>query len=211
MKKLMLLANNIFFRRNHKMILSNISLSLSPKKIIHLTGKNGVGKTTLLKILANILKPEKGEIFWNGKKISKDPFKYYKNITFIADMLSIKLSLTVNENIFFWKKLFSSSRTIKEINAILKLLSLEKYKNTITNNLSYGEIKKLELARLVIEQKKLWILDEPYIGLDSTSIDLINQTIINHVEWGGMIIFTSHISPNIPNLEVINLERYENN
>ena len=59
-----------------------------------------------------------------------------------------------------------------------------------------------------IEQKKLWILDEPYMGLDETSINLINQTIINHIELGGMIIFTSHISPNISNLETIHLENH---
>ena len=65
----MLLANNICFNRDNKSILQNFSLTISPKKIIHLVGDNGVGKTTLLKILANILEPNEGEIFWNGKNI----------------------------------------------------------------------------------------------------------------------------------------------
>lgn len=202
----MLLANNIDFKRNNKTILKNISLSLPPKKIIHLTGKNGTGKTTLLKILTNILEPEFGEVFWNNKNIKKNSFEFYKNTTFIMDQQTSDNTLTVEENIFFWCKLFYSKLNLREIDSILKLLILHEHKNTIVNNLSYGEKKKLELSRLIIEQKKLWILDEPYIGLDNTSIELINQTIENHVELGGMIIFTSHIKPEINNMEKLNLE-----
>lgn len=202
----MLLVNNIFYKRNNKQILNDISLTLSPQKIIHLTGNNGVGKTTLLKILTNILEPEKGEIYWNGKNIKKNYFNFYKDITFIMDKETSSSSLTVNENVLFWKKIFSSPRKNNEIDSILDLLSLNKYKNTLTSYLSYGERKKLELSRLIIEQKKLWILDEPYIGLDQSSINLINQTILNHTELGGMVIFTSHISPDIPNLETLFLE-----
>ena len=131
---------------------------------------------------------------------------FYKDITFIMDKETSSSSLTVNENVLFWKKIFSSPRKKNEIDSILDLRSLNKYKNTLTSYLSYGEKKKLELSRLIIEQKKLWILDEPYIGLDESSINLINQTILNHIELGGMIIFTSHISPNIANLETIHLE-----
>ena len=74
----MLLANNISFTRNNKKILDNINLSLPPKKIIHLTGNNGVGKTTLLKILSNIIQPNEGDIFWNGKNIKKILMSFIK-------------------------------------------------------------------------------------------------------------------------------------
>jgi heme exporter protein A len=205
----MLLVNNIFYKRNNKQILNDISLTLSPQKIIHLTGNNGVGKTTLLKVLTNILEPEKGEIFWNGKNIKKNYFNFYKDITFIMDKETSSSSLTVNENVLFWKKIFSSPRKKNEIDSILDLLSLNKYKNTLTSYLSYGEKKKLESSRLIIEQKKLWILDDPYIGLDNSSINLMNQTIINHIELGGMVIFTSHLSPDIPNLETLFLDNHE--
>ena len=88
------------------------------------------------------------------------------------------------------------------------MLSLGSYRNILINFLSNGEIKKLELARLVIEQKKLWVLDEPYIGLDMEAINLLNETFINHTKSGGMIIFASHYIPDIPNLENLNLENY---
>ena len=207
----MLLANNIVFNRDNKKILNKISLTLSPKKIIHVTGNNGTGKTTLLKILTNVLEPNEGEVFWDGKNIKKYPYIFYKDLTYIMDKTSSNANLTVYENIYFWIKLFSSSRSIKEIESILDLLSLYQHKKSLVGSLSYGEIKKLELARLIIEQKKVWVLDEPYIGLDQISTNLINETIIYHTKLGGMVIFTSHIPADIPNLEILQLEKYENN
>ena len=206
----MLLANNICFNRENREIIKNISITISPGKIIHLSGNNGVGKTTLLKILSNIIKPEKGDIFWNGKNIKKNPFSFYKNTTFIMDKQSAENTLTVKENINFWCKLFCSKINTKEIESILELLQLDKYINTDVSKLSYGEIKKLELSRLIIEQKKLWILDEPFIGLDDKTVDLIDETISNHAKLGGMIIFTSHIRTNIRNIHNLSLDNDSN-
>lgn len=203
----MLLANNIFFHRNNREILSNINISISPKQIIHLTGDNGVGKTTLLKILCNVLEPQKGNIFWKSKNIKKNYFEFYNDLTFIMDKETSNVNLTVYENIIFWKQLFSSKIKIDEINLILDLLYLQQYKNVIVGDLSYGERKKLELLRLIIEQKKLWVLDEPFIGLDKPTINIINQTFNRHIEYNGMILFTSHLSPNIKNVEIFNLEK----
>ena len=201
----MLLANNITFKRDNKTILSNLNISISPKKIIHLTGKNGAGKTTFLKILTNILQPDTGEIYWNGKNIKKNPFNFYRHLTLIMDNQTPNYNLTVNENILFWRKICNSSINDSQINSVLNLLMLEKYKDMSVNKLSYGEIKKLELTRLVIERKKLWVLDEPYIGLDQSSVDIVNETITNHAQLGGMIIFASHIKPEILNLEYFDL------
>jgi heme exporter protein A len=204
----MLLVNKIHFKRNNKEILKNISFSLSPRKIIHLVGKNGSGKTTLLKIICNILDANEGEIIWNGKNIKKNPYEFYKDVTFIMDNQSSNNSLTVNENILFWHKIFSSKIKHKEIKSILELLSLDQYKNTKINELSFGEVKKLELLRLIIEQKKLWVLDEPFIGLDKDSVELISQTFSNHTNLDGMVIFTSHSLHEIKNLDIFNMETY---
>ena len=70
--------------------------------------------------------------------------------------------------------------------------------------LSSGEIKKLELLRLIIEQKKLWVLDEPYNHLDERSIAILNQTFLDHAKKNGMILFASHLTPNIDNMNQIN-------
>ncbi len=207
----MLLVNNLSFKRDRKEIFKELNISLSPKKIILLKGRNGIGKTTLIKILVNMFFPTTGEIYWNGKNIKKNLYEFFANLTYIMDAQTSKNEMTVNENIRFWIKLFSSNIKPKQLEGILDLLSLDKYKNTQVNFLSKGEIRKLELFRLVIEQKKLWILDEPYVGLDESTHELINETFRNHIENNGMIFFSSHHYPEIQNMDTINLENYANN
>ena len=207
----MLLVNNLSFKRGRREIFKKLNISLPPKKIIHLKGQNGIGKTTLIKILVNMLHPATGEIYWNGKNVKKNLNKFYSDLTYIMDIQTSKNEMTVYENIRFWIKLFSSNIKLKQLDGIFDLLSLDKYKNTQVNFLSKGEIKKLELFRLIIEQKKLWILDEPYVGLDESINELINETFRNHVENSGMIIFSSHHYPELQNMDTINLEDYANN
>ena len=89
---------------------------------------------------------------------------------------------------------------------LIKILDLESYLNKKTRYLSMGEIKKLELSRLIIEQKKLWILDEPYIGLDENATMLINDTFLDHTSNDGIIIFASHYEPDIKNMEILSLD-----
>ena len=122
------------------------------------------------------------------------------------DSQTSNYNLSVSENIFFWRKIFNSSINDNQINSVLNVLMLEKYKDITVNKLSYGEIKKLELFRLVIERKKLWVMDEPYTGLDHSSVDILNETINNHLKLGGMVILSSHIKPEIRDLEYLNLE-----
>ena len=204
----MLLANNLSFTRNNKYIFSDLNLSVSPNKIIHISGRNGIGKTTLIKILANMLVPKTGEIYWNGKNIKKNLKDFFNNLTYIMDIQSSKEEMSVLENTIYWQKLFSSKIKDNELNTIFKLLSLNKYSKV--SSLSKGEIKKLELCRLVIEQKKFWLLDEPFSGLDKESIELISETFKNHIENNGMIIFSSHFNPEIKNMDTINIENYAN-
>ena len=206
----MLLANNLTFIRDGREIFTNLDIAISQKKIIHLRGRNGIGKTTLINVLTNMLIPQKGEIYWNGKNIKKNIYEYFNNLTYIMDTQTSKKEMTVEENIKFWIKLSSSSIKVDEIEKILKVLLLDNYKKTQVNFLSKGEIKKLELCRLIIEQKKLWMLDEPYVGLDDSTISLINETFKNHVENNGMIIFSSHYNPELQNLEIVQLENYAN-
>ena len=207
----MLLANNLSFKRGRKEIFKELNIALPPKKIIHLKGRNGIGKTTLIKILVSMLFPTTGDIYWNGKNVKKNLNEFFFNLTYIMDTHTSKKELTVSENIQFWIKLFSSNLKSKQLERVFDLLSLDKYKNTQVNFLSNGEIRKLELFRLIIEQKKLWILDEPYVGLDESTNELINETFRNHINNDGMIFFSSHHYPELQNMDTINLENYANN
>ena len=201
----MLLINNLSFSRNGNIILENLNLSLSNRSITQVRGKNGSGKTTLLQLVLNFLECKTGEIFWEGKNIKKNIFNFYNQTTFVMDHNTCTRKMTVMDNINFWSGLSSSKLTKNEIILLLETFNIQKYQNTKTMYLSSGEIKKLELLRLILEQKKLWILDEPYNHLDDLSIKILNQTFIDHVNKDGIILFTSHLNPIIDNLEVVDL------
>ena len=199
----MLLVNDLSFYRNKIKIFENLNISIGSKQIIQIKGKNGSGKTTFLKLVLKILEPKTGEIFWEGKNIKKNIFKFYDQSTFIMDKNTSTRELTVLENINFWKGLSTSQISDDEITLLLKTFNIGKYYNTKVMYLSSGETKKLELLRLIIEQKKLWVLDEPYNHLDEFSIEILNQTFLDHINNSGMIIFASHFNPNLSNLKTI--------
>jgi heme ABC exporter ATP-binding subunit CcmA len=199
----MLLINNLSYSRNETKIFENLNLSLSNKKIIQIKGRNGSGKTTFLKVILNILEPNNGEIIWKGKNIKKNIFDFYKQTTFIMDNNTSTRELSVEDNINFWRGISSSKLNNEEIFVLLNKLNIEKYYKTKVMYLSSGERKKLELIRLILEQKKLWVLDEPFNHLDELSIEILNQTFLDHVNNDGMILFASHYDPMISNLETL--------
>ena len=201
----MLLINNLSFSRNDNIIFQNLNLSLSNRSITQIRGKNGSGKTTFINVVLNFLESKTGEIFWEGKNIKKNIFNFYNKTTFIMDHNTCTRKMTVLDNINFWSRLSSSKLTKDEIVLLLETFNIQKYQNTKTMYLSSGEIRKLELLRLILEQKKLWILDEPYNHLDDLSIEILNQTFIDHINKDGVILFTSHLKPSINNLEVVDL------
>ena len=201
----MLLINNLSFSRNENKIFENLSLSLNNKQMIQIKGRNGSGKTTFLKVILNILEPKSGEIIWRGRNIKKNIFDFYNQTTFIMDNNTSTRELSVKDNINFWRGLSSSKLNNKDIFELLKKLDIEKYYKTKVMYLSSGERKKLELLRLILEQKKLWILDEPFNHLDDLSIEILNQTFLDHVDSDGMILFASHFDPMINNLEKLEI------
>ena len=200
----MLLINNLSFNRDEKIIFENLNLSLNKGTVTQIKGDNGSGKTTFLKTLLCILEPSMGEIFWEGKNINKNIFNFYNEITFIMDQSSATKNLTVLDNINFWKGLSSSTISNDKVLLLLESFKLKKYKSTKVMYLSSGEAKKLELLRLILEQKIFWILDEPYNHLDYGSTQILNQTFQDHAANDGIILFTSHFKPKINNLKVIN-------
>ena len=188
----MILVKDLSIERSNKKIFENINLSLGAGKIILLKGKNGSGKTTLLKAILNLIEPSSGSIYWKGKLLKKNLYNFYNNTTYIADKTSSLSKLSVYENINIWKKIFLSNITNSQVDNILKTLKLDIYINQKVNSLSFGETKKLEFLRLIIENKKIWILDEPLSNLDDESIDVLGQTFEDHRSKEGSIIFSSH-------------------
>ena len=193
----MIIVKDLSVERLDKKIFENINLSLTSGNITILKGKNGSGKTTLLKAMLNIIEPSDGSIYWKGKLLKKNLYDFYNHVTYIADRTSSLRKLTIKDNINIWKRIFLSNISNSQIETALKTLNLENYLNQKVTTLSLGETKKLEFLRLIIENKKVWILDEPLSNLDEESIELMKQTFEDHCAKEGSIIFSSHQNPGI--------------
>ena len=201
----MLIVKDLSIERLDKKIFENINLSLTPGNITILKGKNGSGKTTLLKAILNLIEPSFGSIFWKGKLLKRNLYDFYNHATYIADTTSSLRKLTIKDNVNIWKKFFISNINDAQIETALKTLKLDNYLNKKVGTLSFGETKKLEFLRLIIENKKVWILDEPLSNLDEDSIELMKQTFEDHCSKEGSIIFSSHQNPGIYVTEEIQL------
>ena len=201
----MLIVKDLSIERLDKKIFENINLSLSPGNITILKGKNGSGKTTLLKAILNLLEPSFGSIYWKGKLLKKNLYDFYNHVTYIGDTTSSLRKLTIRDNVNIWKKFFISKISDTQIETALKTLRLDNYLNKKVGTLSFGETKKLEFLRLIIENKNVWILDEPLSNLDEDSIELLKQTFEDHCSKEGSIIFSSHQNPGIYVTEEIHL------
>ena len=188
----MLLVQDLSLERLDKKIFENINFSLGTNKIVMLKGRNGSGKTSLLKSVLCILEPTSGSMFWKGKPINKNLYDFYNNVTYISDKTSSVRQLTIANNIKIWKRIFLSKLDKNQIDGILSNLNLTNLIDKKVNTLSLGEIKKLELLRLVLEEKKIWILDEPLNNLDSDTIEILSQTFEDHCNNGGSILFSTH-------------------
>ena len=201
----MLIVKDLSIERLDKKLFENINLSLTPGNITILKGKNGSGKTTLLKAILNLIEPSFGSIFWKGKLFKRNLYDFYNNATYIADTTSSLRKLTIEDNVNIWKKFFISNINDAQIETALKTLKLENYLDKKVGTLSFGETKKLEFLRLIIENKKVWILDEPLSNLDEDSIELMKQTFEDHCSKEGSVIFSSHQNPGIYVTEEIEL------
>ena len=201
----MIIVKDLSVERLDKKIFENINLSLTSGNITILRGKNGSGKSTLLKTILHIIEPSFGTIYWKGKLLKKNLYDFYDNVTYIADKTSSLTKLTVKDNINIWSRIFFSNINDSQLETALKTLKLENYLNQKVGTLSLGETKKLEFLRLIIENKKVWILDEPLSNLDEDSVQLIKQTFEDHCSQGGSIIFSSHQNPGIYVTEEVQL------
>ena len=193
----MIIVKDLSVERLGKKIFENINLSISSGCITILKGKNGSGKTTLLKAILNIIEPSAGSIYWKGKLLKKNLYDFYNHVTYIPDTTSSLKKLTIEDNINIWKRFFTSNINNEQIETALKTLKLDNYLNKKVGTLSFGETKKLEFLRLIIENKNVWILDEPLSNLDEDSIELMKQTFEDHCAKEGSIIFSSHQNPGI--------------
>jgi heme exporter protein A len=178
--------------RGERLLFSNIGFSLKPGGFLQLTGPNGSGKTSLLRILCGLLAPEDGEIRWQGESIRSLAEEYSQSITYIGHRNAVKEELNSLENLQISSGLdgFELSR-VQAQEALLRV-GLSGRENLPVRFLSEGQRRRSALARLLTRKTALWLLDEVVASLDQAAVTLIEGVIGEHLSRGGMAIVATH-------------------
>lgn len=184
----MLSCHKISLKYGENTIFSGISFTLLPGSISIIRGPNGSGKTSLLKSFATLKRVEDGEITWQEKNIISDKF-YLSELCYIGHKLAIKPELSVLENIEIWAGLKDNYILIP---AALAFFGLTELIDITAGHLSAGWQKRLALARLIVTNSSIWLLDEPEVNLESEAIKQLLNLIITRANQGGIVIIASH-------------------
>ncbi|HBT31835.1 MAG TPA: heme ABC exporter ATP-binding protein CcmA [Pusillimonas sp.] len=199
---LMIILKNVTLRRGSKVLLDKTSVSLNPGEKVGLVGRNGAGKSSLLRICARLLRPAAGQICWQGEDIFKDAEVYGAASHYVGHQDALKSVMTVRENISFWAEYHGAA----DVDTALQDFELEKLADTPAGLLSQGQKKRSNLARLAASQATLWILDEPLSALDRHFIELFRDRLQRHLEAGGMAIFATHQDLGLEGIHHIDLD-----
>ena len=186
-----------------KKILHNINLKIPRGKIIGLLGKNGMGKTTLIKLINNLLTLSDGEILVNGKKIGVDSKKI---ISYLPERTYLDKSLKVNEALDYFQDFYDNFDKEK---AVKLLMDLQIDLNEQISKMSKGMQEKLQLVLVMSRNAELYILDEPLGGVDPATRDYILDTILKNFSEGASVIISTHLIQDIERIldEVIYIDK----
>ncbi|MFI3180132.1 MAG: cytochrome c biogenesis heme-transporting ATPase CcmA [Methylococcales bacterium] len=187
-------ARNLSCIRDERVLFSDLNFTLNSGQVLLIEGRNGAGKTSLLRILTGFRKSDEGDLFWNNELID-DTQEFYQDTAYIGHNNGLKESLTAEENLHYAQALAISTLTIDDA---LEQVGLNGYQETFVRFMSAGQKRRLALARLLCTHKPLWILDEPFTSLDRASIKLFENFIGTHANQGSLVIMTSHHDTSIP-------------
>jgi heme exporter protein A len=188
----MFCVSNLSCARGDKRLFSGVSFSLQPGQWLHLEGNNGVGKTSLLRLVCGLSALEEGEITWNNQAVSKDPQTFRANLAYLGHQLALKDDLSPLENLQTDAAIVGRQLTVSDAKQALAQMGLRGRENLPVRVLSQGQKRRTALARLLVSSAKLWVLDEPFVALDTMAQNALSEVINAHLAKQGMVLLTSH-------------------
>jgi heme exporter protein A len=175
---MILRVKDVSVARGGVAVLEGLSFEIGPGQALVLKGPNGVGKTTLLRTVAGLQPPFKGEVDAPEEAVA-----------YAAHSDGLKSMLSVEENLRFWAEVFAQTDIEKAIQAF----DLADLRNRLAGSLSAGQKRRLGLARLLVTGRPIWVLDEPTVSLDTASVQLFADAVRAHLAEGGSALLATHI------------------
>ncbi len=187
----MLRAEALECVRDDRSLFSALSFSVAPGQLLAVEGRNGSGKTSLLRILCGIRLADAGEVYWESAPIAALGPGYHLHVAYLGHSDGLKLDLSPRENLAFAAAL-GRARPGGDIDAVLDQVGLYALEDVPTRVLSAGQKRRLALARLLVTEAGLWVLDEPLSSLDRDGIGLFESLLGAHLARGGLAVMTTH-------------------
>jgi heme exporter protein A len=193
-ESVLLQIENLACIRDDRVLFEHLSLSLAGGQMLLVEGSNGSGKTSLLRILTGLKLADEGDVYWRGQSIGNLAAEYYEQVSYVGHHDGVKRGLTCLENLRLVQAM--GKPTDMDLDTVLDRVNLYRYGDSLVASLSAGQKRRLALARLLVTDSLLWILDEPFTSLDKISMEYFEALFTQHLQQQGVIVMTSH--HNIP-------------
>ena len=190
--------------RDDRVLFEDLNFSLDSGQLLQIEGRNGSGKTSLLRILCGFTLPTEGAVYWKDEDIQEIQSNYCANLAYIGHHPGVKAELSPLENLAMAQTLSISPRSIG-LDEALDKVGLYGFEDVPARTLSAGQQRRVALARLLVNEAKLWILDEPFTALDKAAIAMIETLLDEHASNGGMAVLTSHHTVNCVHASILKL------
>ncbi len=191
--------------RGQRVVFDRLAFALEPGAALVLTGANGSGKSSLLRLMAGLARPAAGHIAWDGAPIRDDPEAHGARLHYVGHLDAVKPALGVGENLALWSGLRGGRIAVAEA---LDRVGLGALAGLPARYLSAGQRRRLALARLFAAPSPLWLLDEPSVALDRDSVAMLIDALARHRAEGGICVVSTNVDLAIAGAGTLELPRF---
>ena len=195
-------AESLEMERGDRLLFTGLTFRVRAGTLVRLAGANGTGKTSLLRLLTGLMLPDAGRVLYRGEDIRKLREDYWRDLVYIGHLNGVKDDLSARENVRICSRFGNLHVTDEAADAALSKVGLEGFFDHATGELSQGQRRRVALARLFVSaDKPVWILDEPFTALDAASVANLIHAVAEHVNEGGVVVYTTHQECPVPVVE----------
>lgn len=189
--ELSLEAKELECMRGDRVLFSGLNFRIDSGQLLQVAGANGSGKTSLLRILSGLRAPSMGQVLWCGQPTNEDRGQFWSQVAYLGHDDGVKMELTTLENTRIAQGLAATPADTSTEDALARV-GLQGYEDVPARVLSAGQRRRVALARLLVNDAKLWLLDEPLTALDESGQGLGLQLLLGHIQNGGIVVVASH-------------------